>query len=438
MLKAGVAIRDITPMGKTLMCGYPDPADRSALMAHDPLYASAYYFENDTERMLFFTTDVINMTKDRANELRMLVEKHTGIPRGNVAVSCTHTHSGPTTGGNIWENFEYLNEVEPENNDRMRDLMLAAAKEAVATAFDAKIGWGVGVCGKEQGVGGNRHNPDGPCDPSVSVLAIKDMKDELRGCMVNYSMHPTVLHAHNFFYTADFPCYIRETLNAEYPFMIFGFQMGSSGDQSTRFFRTGQNYDEAKRIGSAIGAVALDVLKNMQYVTEAELKSASVFVTPPIKKFPTHAEAAEKLAEAQKIYDDLVAANAPYSKTRAAQSVLEGSVFMEGFTRSLEKSNADAILGRQVPIECHAMRIGQCCIVGVGCENFIAVSQALKAASPFEVTMLASLTNGCTTGYVCTDESYDWFCYEAQASTFAKGAAKALSDGAIEAVNRVK
>ena len=111
---------------------------------------------------------------------------------------------------------------------------------------------------------------------------------------------------------------------------------------------------------------------------------------------------------------------------------------MEGFTRSLEKSNADAILGRQVPIECHAMRVGQCCIVGVGCENFIAVSQALKAASPFEVTMLASLTNGCTTGYVCTDESYDWFCYEAQASTFAKGAAKALSDGAIEAVNRVK
>ena len=99
MLKAGVAIRDITPKGKTYMCGYPDPADRSALMAHDPLYASAYYFENDKERMIFFTTDLINMTKDRANELRMLVEKHTGISRKNVAVSCTHTHSGPTPGG---------------------------------------------------------------------------------------------------------------------------------------------------------------------------------------------------------------------------------------------------------------------------------------------------------------------------------------------------
>jgi len=439
MIRAGVAIRDITPKGRTLTCGYPDPADRSALMAHDPLYASAYYFESGDTRMMFFTSDIINMTKDRANEIRMLVEKYTGIPRKNVAVSCTHTHSGPTTGGNIWENFECLNEIEPENNDRMRDLMVDAAREAVANAFEAKIGWGKLPCGKEKGIGGNRHDPEnGPVDPDVGVIAIKDMNDELRGCMVNYSMHPTVLHARNFFYTADFPCYIRETLNAKFPFMVFGFQMGSSGDQSTRFFRSGQNYDEAKRIGSTIGEVALEVLDKMEYHTEAVMKSASVLVTPPMKSFPSHEEAAAKLAEAQKIYDDLVAANAPYSKTRAAQSVLEGSVFMEGFTRSLEKASPEVILGRQVPIECHAMRVGDCAIVGVGCENFVAVSQAMKAASPFAVTMLASLTNGCTTGYVCTDESYDWFCYEAQASTFAKGAAKALSDGCIKALELVK
>lgn len=439
MLKAGVAVREITPQVFTLMSGYPDPADRGAIMAHDPLYASAFYFENEQTRMLFFTTDILNMTKDRANELRMLVEKHTGIPRKNIAVSCSHTHSGPSTAGNIWEHFEDPREQEPENNDRMRDLMLAAAKDAVNNAFEAKLGWGSGICGKEHGIGGNRHDPEnGPADPSVNVLAIRDANDQLRGCMVNYSMHPTVLHDHNFFFTADFPCYIRETLQERYPFLIFGFQMGAAGDQSTRFFRTAQTYDEARRIGSTIGQVALEVLEHMTFVTEAELKCASVMVTPPLKTFPSHAEAAEKLAHSQKIFDDLVAANAPYSKTRAAQSVLEGSVFMEGFTRSLEKSSVEDILGRQLPLELFAMRLGDCCIICNPSEIFVEISNRIKAASPFGLTMVCATTNGSTTGYVCTDESYDRFCYEAQASTFAKGAAQALIDGSLQAMDMVR
>ena len=437
MFKAGVAVREITPKRKCLTCGYPIPADRSAEICHDPLLCSAFYFENDGQRALFFCNDIINMTKDRCNELRMLVEKHTGISRKNVAVSCTHTHSGPVTGGDIWANFEQLHELEPENNDRMRDLMLEAAKEAVANAFEAKVGWGVGICGKEHGVGGNRHDPNGLCDPSVSVLAIKDMTDQLRGCMVNYSLHPTVLHAGNYFYSADFPGYIRETLQEENPFLVFGFQMGSAGDQSSRFFRDGQSFDEAKRIGSAIGEVAKETISQMKFVSDAVVKCSSVYITPPLKEFPTHAEAVETLAKAQKIYDDLVASNAPYKQTRAAQSVLEGSIFMEGFTASLEKGDVDEILNRQLPLECHAMRIGNCCITSTPAENFVAVSLELKERSPFEVTMLSATTNGATTGYIPTDEAYDRFCYEAQASTFAKGAAKCLTEGLLEAANNV-
>ena len=52
--------------------------------------------------------------------------------------------------------------------------------------------------------------------------------------------------------------------------------------------------------------------------------------------------------------------------------------------------------------------------------------------------MMSSVTNGNTMGYVCTDEAYDRFCYEAQCSTFARGAQKALTDGVLEAMELVK
>ena len=438
MLKAGVAIRNLTPLVKTRLCGYPDPPGRSGLMARDPLYGSAYYFENKGTRALFFTCDLISLTRDRANELRMVIEKHTGIPRQNVCVCCTHTHSGPMTGGEGWGDFDKLGEVEPENNDRIRDLLLEAAIEASTNTFDAVLGWGSGTCGKEKGVGGNRHDPEnGPCDPSVGVVAIKDKAGELRGCMVNYSLHPTVLHDHNFFYPADFPGYIRKYLNNLYPFMVFGFQMGSSGDQSTRFFRTAQNYDEAKRIGVAIAEEAEKALANLHWDDDPVIACASEPAYLPLKTFPSHEEAKKNLDELRARYKALVDAGAPYSECRAVESVMEGAIFVEGFTASLAGPNAAAVLAREVPVECYALRLGGCVLAGIGTENFVAVSQAIKEASPFELTLICSLANGNTLGYVCTDEAYDRVCYEAQESTFSKGAAGVLIEACGKAVTTV-
>lgn len=438
MLKAGVAIRNLTPNQKMLLYGYPEPADRSGQTAHDPLYGSCYYFENETTRLMLFCCDLIYLCRDRANELRMLVEKHTGIPRQNVMVSCTHTHSGPLLKNDTSKGFEGIDEAYPDVVDGIRDLLLEAAKEAVETAFDAQIGYGIGTCGKEQGVGGNRNDPNGACDPSVSVLSIKDMQDTIRGCVVNYSLHPTVLHAYNYFYTADYPAYIRQYLNQENPFMIFGFNLGSSGNQSSRFFRTGQNFEEAKRIGYAIGKETEAVLSSLEYHRELTLKSDSTFVTPPQKEYPSFEEACRISEKAEKAHQKLLAENAPYAACRSAECTLIGANFTKGLSAAIARAGTEQVLGRYVPIECHALRIGDCLIMGVSCEHFVEAGNAVKEASPFPVTMMSSLTDGCTFGYVCTDEAYQQFIYEAQASTFAPGAYDVLVNGCNSAIKKVK
>ena len=433
MLKAGVAIRDITPDCQLEMAGYP--GGRSAKIAHDPLYASAFYFENEKERVLILASDLICMSIDRAAELRMLIEKHTGIPRNNVMVGCSHTHSGPVTLGLEWQAVASRKEMYPQNNDKIRDRMLEAAKEAVETAFDAVVGWGSGRCGKEQGVGGNRHDAEnGPCDPSVNVLAIRDLSGVLRGCVVNYSLHPTVLHADNLFYTADYPCYIRQTVNSKNPHMVFGFMVGATGDQSSRFFRRGQSFDEAKRIGGAIGQTAVEVLETLSYTGNVELASAAMPAVPPVKQFPSHEEALQKLDAAKKVYEELAEAQAPYSKVRAAQSLMEGALCVVNQTRSLQNMTLEELLEPNLPIECHAVRVGDCCFLGVGGECFVGLSDQIKAASPYALTILSCQTNGCTKGYLCTDEAFERQCYEAQATCFARGTERTVVEAAVQAI----
>ena len=111
---------------------------------------------------------------------------------------------------------------------------------------------------------------------------------------------------------------------------------------------------------------------------------------------------------------------------------------MEGYTSSLAETTVEEILSGQIPIECHAMRIGDCCIVGIGCEHFVEIGQYIKDNAGFAVTMIASLSNGVATGYVTADEAHDRFCYEAQCSSFAKGGEPILKEAAMEAVAGVK
>ena len=47
-MRAGTAIRDISPKGPVQLCGYPESPVSEGV--HDPLYAAVYYFEQGGEQ----------------------------------------------------------------------------------------------------------------------------------------------------------------------------------------------------------------------------------------------------------------------------------------------------------------------------------------------------------------------------------------------------
>ena len=224
MIKAGVAITDITPKQGLELAGYPH-YPRNNTGAHDTLYASCMYLSDEKNEIAMVTLDILFFSKIHVKEVRKRVEKACGIAGSNVMISCSHTHSGPWASGRLdIESLEAGKEQPKEYVEELITKITELIVKAKEESFEAKFASGTALCGAESGVGGNRRLPGGPHDPLVSVMAVKDMQDVVRGIFVNYTLHPTFIHEWSTVCTADYPAYLRVQLNEFEKNAVVGFR----------------------------------------------------------------------------------------------------------------------------------------------------------------------------------------------------------------------
>ena len=84
MLKAGTAIKDISPKLGVQLAGYPH-CPRENTGVHDPLYATATFLDNGKEKVTIVSLDLLSIGKPIVTELRKVVNHP-------VTFTCTHTH----------------------------------------------------------------------------------------------------------------------------------------------------------------------------------------------------------------------------------------------------------------------------------------------------------------------------------------------------------
>ena len=263
--KAGASCIDISPKKGIGLCGYPN-YERKNTGIHDPLYANCIYIDDGDNEIAIVTADLGYFEKPYVKVLRCNIEEATGIPQTNIMLSCTHTHSGPFTAMEIEDeeiNFGWFTFAYREYLEELKEKIVRVVIEAKNRAKFAKIGAGSGICGKEKGIGGNRDDKDGLADPSVGVIGLKDVDDKWIAIWVKYSLHPTLLQYDNLLVSADYPGYLREYIKTKKPEAEFLFAQGATGDQSSRYFRNSETFDEAKRFGYSIGEEADKILNQM-------------------------------------------------------------------------------------------------------------------------------------------------------------------------------
>ncbi len=444
MLKASMQRVDITPPKGLELAGYPH-YPRYNEGAHDPLYAACMYLENNGQEVAMVTLDLLFFSKIHVAKVRENVEKRCGLSGKNIMISCSHTHSGPWASGRL--DIESLEAGLPQPMEYVEELiekiteLIVKAKEE---AYDAYFASGVTVCGAESGIGGNRRLPGGPHDPLVSVLAIKDTNDNIKGIMVNYTLHPTFIHEWSNVCTADYPCYLKLELEESIPGVLVGFAQGASGNQSSRYYRQGESYDEAERVGRILGKAAYSVIKKLEWENDVEIKAAQEIQEIELRDFGTEEELRAQVAHDEAIYKDLYA---KYGKStnrdeyylwQNANLKLLGSEDQLGYILMKKKGIKIDLLEDEVPAEIQIIRIGGTCVVGIQGEVFVEYGLFVKAMAGFGVVVVNELANGVLPGYLYTPESLVTGGYETDTSMLGEDFGLKYITKVLETIEKVK
>src|SRR5215217_5288604 len=96
-LQVGLAEIDITPPTGYRMDGYF--YERLNTGQRDPLKAKALVFQQGPTRAALVVCDVIGVTQTLTTEVRTTASARTGIPAANIAITATHSHTGPLFAG---------------------------------------------------------------------------------------------------------------------------------------------------------------------------------------------------------------------------------------------------------------------------------------------------------------------------------------------------
>jgi hypothetical protein len=211
-LRAGAATSNITPpLGGDVVGGFvPFPAAH----IHDELHARCLVLDDGKTRLALVVCDLLGIHRSVSDLARAQIAERLAIPKENVLISATHTHSAVSALGTS----RYAVDQQP---DAYQQFVVTRIVDGVARAVNllrpAEIGFGIAEAPehvfnrrwymadsyiakspygdidkvKMNPPGGGKEllRPAGPTDPEVSFLAVREPDGAMIGLFAAYSLH---------------------------------------------------------------------------------------------------------------------------------------------------------------------------------------------------------------------------------------------------------
>lgn len=420
-LRAGFGALDITPPLGVFLAGHFNA--RQANGIHDPLTAQIIVLELGEQRLAFVGCDLVGVPAELTAMVRAQVQEAIGLAPDALMLWATHTHAGPVMN-------EGAGEPRDEEYFQLLAHKLAAGVVEAAESLrpvTLRIAWG-----REDRISHNRRyrlkdgsirtnpgvgNPevqavDGPKDPAVGALFLSDV-DGLQAVLVNFACHLDVLGNGNFLFSADYPYYLREMLQAAYGRkLVIPFANGPCGNLNHIDVFAGKRqggYDHARMMGMMLGGEVLKIEGRAQALEPVALWARSRVLELPRRPY-TEAEVAEFRTL---LANDKIAERA-YPKIRARTHLAQHEA------------------GRAVaPVEIQAMKVGDLALIAVAAEYFVEYGLQLREQSPTAHTFVVELAND-SIGYVPTPKAFDEGGYEGTSARFTRETGPLMAEAVLE------
>lgn len=436
-LQAGVAVVDITPLPGYRMCG--SFSERVSTGTRDPLLAKAVVFkQGDVSAALVFC-DLAQVAPQVSTAAREAAEQLAHIPAKNIAITATHSHTGPLYwsalrnqfhdravaqhGRDIHELVDYPTEL----TGRLVRAILAARRNLqpvtlkAGFAHEDRLSFNRRYHMKDGSVRFNPGflNPDivrtaGPIDPEVGLITLSPAGDaQPSAAIVAFALHLATLGGT--LYSADYPFYVQTDLEK-----VFGdsfvslFGAGTCGDIN-HYDVTKKPAEGGARATDEIGTMLADtVAKQIPKLTDIgtpSLAVASAAVNAQMRSYSP-----EKIARAKAVFEKVDDDGIPFLERVDSYAIVD--IQLRG--------------GGTIPMEVQAFRLSdKLAIVTLPGEVFVELGLAIKKASPFETTLVIELAND-GPGYIPTRKAFAEGSYETVNSRIVPGGGEQMVDVALK------
>ena len=300
--QAGIARANITPQESMWMSGYAS-RDHAAESKLTDLWAKAIVIDDPAgHRVAAVTLDLVGLDRPTSLAIRDGIEARYAIPRSNIALFCSHTHTGPVVGTNLRSMFE-LSEAEGHKIDvytaKLIDDVIRIVGEAIADREPVRLSWACGTATYAVNRRTNRE-PDvptlrekgllnGPVDHDVPVLSVR-AGDKLKAVLFGYACHATVLDTYQ--WTGDHPGFAMLAVEEQYPGTQAMFWAGCGADQNPLPRR---QVELAEKYGRQLAHAVSEVLEGAMHPISGELKTAYAEIEIGFANIPTREQLQQTL-----------------------------------------------------------------------------------------------------------------------------------------------
>ena len=425
--RAGAATSNITPpLGSPIIGGFvPFPATH----VHDELHARCLVLDDGNTKLVFVVCDLLGIDRQISDEARGIIQQDLGIPKDNVLISATHTHSAASALG---KDARIVSDTMDEYQRFVARRIVDGVKRAHNLLRPAQIAWGQAEAPQHvfnrrwtmkpgtiplNPFGGSDKvkmnppagsadllDPAGPTDPVIPLIALREPDGKMIAVFSTYSLHYVGGVGSGHISADYFGMYcdaLARMLKADRqtPSFVALMANGTSGDINNINFRKPrakqESYAQMKFVADDVAQKVNAALDKVTYRDHVTL--AARYREPAIA---TRRPTAEQLAWAKKTLADR-----PQIKGKTDLS----AIYAE---RTLLMARHPAKL--KMPLQ--AFRVGGLVLASMPCEIFCEIGLDFKKRSPIQGAWLVSLNHGYY-GYLPTPRQHELGGYETWLST---------------------